>query len=243
MTETKKNQAELLAEAFPPDQLKVHPGKHLTYVPISEVVARLNRILGVGKWSTQLLDMTEYGIVETPGGTYPKWICADVRLSGSLESGAEFSYDGTGGQEVQFRNSGDKGPVDIGDNRKGAMSDAIKKAAQNLGVALHLAREEEAMQYEAALKIAGEPKAEKATLDAIAAYLKALDPDDEQRQRFKDFWNDMTGTNGVGKKFDSGLVTLAEADDAVKFLGIKIEPEKKGRGSKKPDAEPEPESE
>lgn len=242
MTAAKKTQAELLAEAFPSDQLKIHPGKRLTYVPISEVVARLNRILGVGKWSTKLLDMTEYGSKETQSGVYPKWLCADVCLSGFLEDGSGFSYDGTGGQEVQFLTSG-AGPVDIGDNRKGAMSDAIKKAAQNLGVALNLAREEEAMQYEEALKTAGVPKADPATLDSIAAFVKALPEGDSKREEFKSFWNDMTGDGERGKRFDSGQVTLEEADLAVQFLGIKIQPPKKARSAKAVDEEAEPDGE
>jgi len=213
-------QGSKLAEPFPVEQLKRHPSKGLTYVPIPEVVARLNRVLGHGNWATRLVDHWTAGNVETSTGDYPKWVMAHVELSGTVD-GQFFSYSGVGGQEVQFFSGNpSKGPVDIGDNYKGAMSDAIKKAAQSLGVGLDLAREDDAMDYERALAQADEPKASSQTLDLIADWVKHQSEAD--KSKFKTFWANLTGDGRVGKKFNSGQVTVAEADEAIKELGLDL---------------------
>ena len=48
-------------------------------------------------------------------------------------------------------------PLDIGDELKGAVSDALKKAAQTLGVGLYLARSGEAMEIEQVIDASNEP--------------------------------------------------------------------------------------
>ena len=55
---------------------------------------------------------------------------------------------------VQLRN-GDI--LDLGDEMKGAVSDALKKAAQHFGVGLYLARSEESMHLEYAEEQAVSP--------------------------------------------------------------------------------------
>jgi hypothetical protein len=52
--------------------------------------------------------------------------------------------DGFGGQTIKRKKDGTI--VDLGDEMKGAVSDALKKAAQTLGVGLYLARSEEALE-------------------------------------------------------------------------------------------------
>lgn len=218
MTDDTK-QATQLAEPFPPEQLKRHPHKGLTYVPIPEVVARLNRVLGSGSWGTEILQFLTHGEQETLTGIYPKWIVASVKLTGVVDD-VPFSYDGVGGQEVQFRNgSPSPGPVDIGDNYKGAVSDATKKAAQALGVGLELAREDDAILYDQALREATEPKAPAATLDSIKERVGALG--DEVKQEFTAMWAALTGDGKRGKTFSSGQVTVREADIALEWLDKK----------------------
>lgn len=151
--------ATLLAEPFAPEQLRHHEGKGLTYVPISEVIARLNRVLGVGNWSYEVKRTWEAGEQPTDTGVYPAWVMAHVTLTANIRSASlaedEFAYspvarvDGVGGQQVKLLRNG-SGVVDLGDEYKGAVSDALKKAAQHLGVGLELARKDEAMAYEAA---------------------------------------------------------------------------------------------
>jgi hypothetical protein len=54
--------------------------------------------------------------------------------------------DGFGGQKIKRTKAGEI--VDLGDEFKGAFSDALKKAAQQFGVALYLARSDEALSIE-----------------------------------------------------------------------------------------------
>jgi recombination DNA repair RAD52 pathway protein len=114
-------------------------GASLTYIPVSEVITRLNKVLGFDGWS--------YEIVKTERDALdPDFIIAHVRLSVYLDSGRFMSVtkDGFGGQKIKRTKQGDI--VDLGDEYKGAVSDALKKAAQTLGIALYLARTEEAME-------------------------------------------------------------------------------------------------
>jgi hypothetical protein len=50
----------------------------------------------------------------------------------------DITRDGVGGQTIKRKRDG--GIVDLGDEYKGAVSDALKKAAQSFGVGLYLAR-------------------------------------------------------------------------------------------------------
>lgn len=142
-----KTQAERLAEPFPDEAHKTMDkgGSTLTYIPVSEVISRLNNVLGVTGWE----------IVETSQGRDaldPDWVIAKCTLRAEID-GKLTQRIGSGGQKVKtMRNGG--GPVDLGDEFKGADSDAFKKAAQGLGVGLYLARDEEMISFEAAAKFA-----------------------------------------------------------------------------------------
>jgi hypothetical protein len=107
-------------------------GASLTYIPVGEVIARANEVLGFG-WSFEVVDTHLDG----------DWITAHVRLrvSGTSEEGHYSSTrDGFGGQKIKYTKAGSI--VDLGDEFKGAVSDALKKAFQSFGVALYLARDE-----------------------------------------------------------------------------------------------------
>lgn len=151
--------ASQLAEPFPKELLRQNKHKgNITYVAGSEVIARLNRVLGWNGWSYEVVRMWEAGAKETETGVYPVWCMAHVRLTVAVQFpddliGTPRQYavkDGVGGQQVKFLNNG-TGPNDLGDEYKGAVTDALKKAAQSLGIALDLARGEEAMRWEADL--------------------------------------------------------------------------------------------
>ena len=107
-------------------------GASLTYIPVGEVIARANEVLGFG-WAFEVVDTHLDG----------EWITAHVRLhvSGTSEEGHYSSTrDGFGGQKIKYTKAGSI--VDLGDEFKGAVSDALKKAFQSFGVALYLARDE-----------------------------------------------------------------------------------------------------
>ena len=103
-------------------------GRNLTYIPVGEVIMRANEVLGFD-WSYEVVDTFKDG----------DWITAHVRLTITTDDTIT-SRDGFGGQKVKHTKSGDA--VDLGDEYKGAVSDALKKAFQSFGVGLYLARDE-----------------------------------------------------------------------------------------------------
>lgn len=122
------SELEALSSAFPKElerQLD-KGGTTLTYIPVSEVITRLNEVLGVFGWS-YTLEKCERDAID------PDFLVAHVRMRVG-----ETIRDGVGGQTIKRKKNGEI--VDLGDEYKGAVSDALKKAAQSFGVGLYLAR-------------------------------------------------------------------------------------------------------
>lgn len=136
------NMYQQLSEQFPREverQLR-KSGTSLTYIPVSEVITRLNKVLGVDRWSFEIISCNRDGID-------PDYIVAHVRITWFCnENNGAIIRDGYGGQKIKRTKQGEI--VDLGDEMKGAVSDALKKAAQTLGVGLYLARSEEAIYEE-----------------------------------------------------------------------------------------------
>ena len=126
-------------------------GATLTYIPVSEVITRLNKVLGVEAWSMRIISCERDRIDAD-------FIVAHVTLDAILvnDKGEHVMVhrDGIGGQKIKRTKQGDI--VDLGDEMKGAVSDALKKAAQTLGVGLYLSRSEEAMDIEAHIDASAE---------------------------------------------------------------------------------------
>ena len=135
-----------LSEPFPAEvekQLK-KGGASLTYIPVSEVITRLNKVLGVDMWSYEIVKCERDALD-------PDYIVAHVRLSATFVPTEKapniiVTKDGIGGQKIKRTRNGDI--LDLGDEMKGAVSDALKKAAQHFGVGLYLARSEESRHLE-----------------------------------------------------------------------------------------------
>lgn len=108
-----------LTEPFPQEMERSlnKGGANLTYIPVSEVINRLNKVIGVDKWSYSVKSWQQLG----------NSIVAHVTLTADID-GNTISRDGVGGQKIKMTKQGE--PVDIGDEVKGAVSDALKKAAQ-----------------------------------------------------------------------------------------------------------------
>ena len=144
-----------LSEPFDPSvekQLK-KGGASLTYIPVSEVITRLNRVLGVDMWSYHIVSCARDSLD-------PDYVVAHVRLTATFvptddAPALTVVKDGIGGQKIKRTKNGDI--VDLGDEMKGAVSDALKKAAQHFGVGLYLARSEESMSLEYAQDTAEQP--------------------------------------------------------------------------------------
>lgn len=133
--------ARMLAEPFPEEMEKtiVKSGVELVYLPISEVINRLNKVIGVNNWSFEIISVRRDEIDTDE-------IIAHVSLVATID-GLTVVKHGFGGQSVK-RQRKDNKPVDLGNDFKGAVSDALKKAAQQLGVGLYLARTADALDAE-----------------------------------------------------------------------------------------------
>lgn len=176
-----RNIAAELAEPFRPEaeRILVKSGTKLTYLPVAEVITRLNTVLGVGNWSSTILNCER-------DQHDPDFVIAHVRLSAVIE-GNTVVHEGFGGQKVKRIRSGDI--LDLGDEYKGAVSDALKKAAQQFGVGLYLARHEDVIEAEQAQAAIEEIDPEiRSRWDNFMGFTKKLTA--EQRDVLANFWND-----------------------------------------------------
>lgn len=172
---------EQLAEPFPPEMLKIHPAKRLTYIPVAEVIARMNRVLGQENWRNEVVR-----VWREPD--HPGWVLAHVRVTARI-AGVETSRDGVGGQQVKMLR--DKtGAVDLGDEYKGAVSDALKKACQGFGVGLELARSDEALSYEMTSTESSVVTVDAVTEDTWTTFKNHLgDMTDAEKAAIKEWWD------------------------------------------------------
>ena len=206
-----------LAEPFPEEQLgSLKKGKAwLTYVPGAEVIARLNSVLGTENW-----DVEDAKVWIDEG--FPEWVLARVVLTATIE-GKVTRKIGYGGQKIKMLNSGD-GPVDLGDEFKGAMTDGLKKAATQLGVALDLARKDDALWFEEQKRLEedGDDSEEHrndnpATDDQVEEILAWINDDevnDDAKDDFRVWWKKEV----PGKKPDGGNLTFDEAEAALAWI-------------------------
>lgn len=172
-----------LSDHFPKEverQLK-KSGTYLTYIPVSEVINRLNKVLGFDGWSYEIIKCERDALD-------PDFIVAHVRMTvyAEYDRFASVTKDGFGGQKIKRTKQGDI--VDLGDEFKGAVSDALKKAAQSLGVGLYLARTEEAMSIEQEESI--DPEVE-SMWEQFVDLSRSLDAD--KKSRLGEFWKSHAG--------------------------------------------------
>lgn len=168
-----------LSKPFPAEveRTLVKGGTELTYIPVSEVITRLNNTLGVENWSYQVKDCQRDPDLRD-------WIIAHVTLT-VIINGFVIHKDGFGGQEVKYMKSGK--PVDLGNEYKGAVSDALKKAAQAIGVGIYLARSEDSLQLEQA--IAEEEAVDPEIREAWDNFVElAAGLSDVEREGLNTFW-------------------------------------------------------
>jgi hypothetical protein len=123
----------------------------LTYIPVSEVITRLNEVFGVGNWG-YTIQSCQRDAIDTD------FVIAHVRMTITNSFAVIGEIDGIGGQKINRDRNGQV--LNLGDDMKGAVSDALKKAAQAVGVGLYLARSEEPVRKD-------EPAAGKASNDLL----------------------------------------------------------------------------
>ena len=136
-----KTQAEQLAEPF--DDMLIYQrsvgGRQFDYVAVAEYVARLNKVLGPNNWDYEVLKCHVQP-------EYKEHVIAHVRVTANID-GSTCHKEQYGGAKIKMMKTG--GVMDLGNDFKTAVSDAFKKACQGLGIALHLARSEEALTLDA----------------------------------------------------------------------------------------------
>lgn len=206
---------EQLAEPFPQEVERTlsKSGTKLTYIPISEVIARLNRVLGVSNWSSETVDVHRDHLD-------PDWIIAHVRLTCVIE-GQTVTRDGVGGQTVKRTKAGSI--VDLGDEFKGAESDAFKKAAQKLGIGLYLARTDDALYAEEAYYAEDKPTptvnaCDTESWDTFMSNFNSLD--DGELAAFKEWWNNTFP--GRGRPTPENTTTVEATTAIAEMLRIRL---------------------
>ena len=95
---TSANIMQMLSEPFPPEMERIlkKGGTSLTYIPVSEVITRLNKVLGVDQWSFEIISCGRDSLD-------PDYIVAHVRISWHCDASrpdAIIYRDGYGGQKI-----------------------------------------------------------------------------------------------------------------------------------------------
>jgi len=179
---SEKSQADQLAEPF--DDTLIYQrsvgGRQFDYVAVAEYVARLNKVLGPSNWNYEVLKCHVQP-------EYKEHIIAHVRVTANID-GSTCYKEQYGGAKIKIMKSG--GVMDLGNDFKTAASDAFKKACQGLGIALHLARSEEAL----ALEIEESYPVPQEQWDVFVGNFKSLD--DEKKNEFRSWFV----TEGLGEK-------------------------------------------
>ena len=197
---TKKDVYGLLSEPFPQEMERTlnKGGTNLTYIPVSEVINRLNKVLGADSWSFIVVKCERDAID-------PDFIVAHVRIDYKTSESGVISRDGIGGQKIKRTKQGSI--VDLGDEFKGAISDALKKAAQTMGVGLYLARSDEAIEIEQAMDA---PVDESVQIwENFVGLSKGLD--ESKRAQLNELWAKMS--NNAPKPRKPSDATLAQLNE------------------------------
>lgn len=190
-----------LSEPFPQEMERTisKSGRSLTYIPISEVIARLNNVIGVENWSSEIVSCGRDPLD-------PHWVIAHVRVTARIEEKV-VTKDGVGGQQVKMTKAGQI--LDLGDEFKGAMSDALKKAVQQLGIGLYLARDVDALEVEEAMHAPPAPEPDPAITQAfnqIKEFKSKMDK--EASEALDKFWNEYSGNKPKPTKATATIADL-----------------------------------
>ena len=105
---------------------KAKGGGQWTYVSVGYIEKVLNIVFG-WDWSFQIVEVFKY--------LDARQIVVHGRLTVAFPNGKTVTKDQFGRCDIKFYRDPKKGPLDIGNDMKGAASDALKKCASLLGIA------------------------------------------------------------------------------------------------------------
>lgn len=210
-----------LAEPFPAEMERTltKSGVALTYIPVSEVINRMNRVVGVDSWSSEIVSCQRDALD-------PDFVIAHVRVtvnfrgSSGIFGRGPVVKDGIGGQKIK-RNRRDNEIVDLGDEFKGAVSDALKKALQQFGVGLYLARDIDAIEMDEVMyadetPVQAAPAPAPVNTEIAEAYERFREVreglSDEQREQLRSWWATYSNGRPVPKPSE---FTKAEIDALI----------------------------
>jgi hypothetical protein len=190
------NSYQNLSEPFPQEMVRSlnKGGASLVYIPVSEVITRMNKVLGVENWDK----------IDGPWQQVGNSIVAQVTVMATID-GKQVRRDGVGGQKIKMSKQGE--PVDIGDEIKGAYSDALKKAVQTLGVGLYLARTDDAIEIEQVMEAVPANADAQPIWENFIGISKKFNA--EQKAELRSKWSDWSNGKSVPTK---DTVTVEEAE-------------------------------
>lgn len=241
MTANQNEIYDLLSEPFPVEmEREVQKGSaRLIYIPISEVINRMNRIFGPLGWSHQVISCGR-------DSENSEWLIAHARITVQItnDKGERVitSHDGFGGVEIKRKKNGE--PLDIGNDYKGAVSDAVKKACQHLGVGLYLARDINAIEIDEASHSQTEEMSElKEAYNGFKAVKDTLSA--AQVDKLRDYWHKYSDGRPIPKpseftvqelkamtvealriSFDGETIVDTSDDDPVIADAVETQPKK-----------------
>lgn len=192
-------------------------GASLVYIPVSEVINRLNKVFGFDGWSSEIIKCERDQLD-------PDFVVACVRLTTFID-GDRFgtvSKEGYGGQKIKRMKTGDI--VDLGDEFKGAVSDALKKAAQQFGIGLYLARSEEALGLDEVEEAAAAVPQVSEMYVKFKTFLEKFTA--EQKGEIKDFWAKASNGRPTPKPHeftDKELQSLIAECVRIQFGGVVVD--------------------
>ena len=180
-------------------------GVAFRFVSVNEVIARLNDVLGFENWNFEVLSCER----SLEGGDN---VIAHVRLT-AVVNDKTLKREAYGGAEVKAKKNG--GLLDLGNDHKIAISDALKKAASLMGVGLYLYRSEEALIHEAKEEI--NPEVQQ-LWDNFTSLIAKFDK--SQKDEIAVFWKEHAGERAKPTRETANiedLTALLEKCVAVSF--------------------------
>lgn len=214
--EVERSQAARLTDPFPPSVIKKvrQGGVELDYIPVAEVVKRMNDVLEPGNWSAV---QTFIGRDEKD----PDWIVAQAEVTATID-GQTSTRSGDGAVKIKmFRNQ--PGPVNLGHDYKSAFSEAVKKACQWFGVGLYLSMPDDEPEVEEYGQSSAPQSPQAAPPPAITddEWTQLMDHmgklDDTQKGIVKEWWS----LQYPGKKFVRSI-TRVQWEELLKRVTVEL---------------------